>query len=420
MYIDLPYDNPESVTMGDYAVATYIVSDVAQDDAFKKAGAFAVGQTVGTWIKLPGVTQQMVEQWQARVVGLYMVTPDLQPERPKYVMRIAFPMHNFAGCFAMMMTALVGNDVSTALPLRLVDIELGQRALSHFKGPRQSVQGIRRLAGVYERPLILNMIKPCIGYTLEDGTKLFYESGISGVDLIKDDEVMGDVEYTTVKDRVRAYLAAGRRIKEEIGKEPVYFVNITASPKRMHENARAVIDLGAKAVMINFVAAGADVLHEISEEYGDKLCILGHYAGCDIMNSAKRGVSDSVALGVIPRLAGADAVMVMSPHLPGHLEYVRTLQKHQLPLGEIRPVFSAIGGGITPMNLGRIIREAGRDTILGIGGAMQGHPMGMAAGLKAVMAALDAALSDRPLAEAADACAELRTAIDVWGMPETS
>ena len=414
MYFDLPFNNPESVYDGEYLIADYIVFGLDESAALMKVGSFAAGQTVGTWLPLPGITRDMIENYQARVIGLYMIPCD----EPFCLLRVAFPFHNFGENFAMMMTALIGNDVSTALRIKLIDIEITGKALSFFSGPSQGIEGIRELVGVYDRPLVLNMIKPCTGFSPEKGAMLFYESGMGGVDIIKDDEVLGETPVSAAAKRVACYMKASDRIKSENGKAPLYIVNITDKPALMMKKARAVIDAGAKAVMVNFVATGPDSLSELTSEFGGRLFFLAHYAGCGIMNSSVQGISNPVLLGIIPRLAGADSVMTMYPGSPGntgYLEYLQTIQKQKLPLGKIKPVMTAVGGGITPLNLGEVIRELGNDVILGVGGAIQGHSLGATSGAKAVMQAVDAAVRDIPLNEKAESSPELSAAIKQWG-----
>ncbi|MFA6507587.1 MAG: RuBisCO large subunit C-terminal-like domain-containing protein [Treponemataceae bacterium] len=414
MFFDLPFDLPSSIAEGDYVVATYLAFGLSDGIALKKAGQFAIGQSVGTWIALPGVSREMVEDWQARVLAVYPITS----EDNKAILRVAFPRHNFSNCFAMMLTALVGNDVSTALRLKLIDLEFTQAALKSFQGPRQGVEGFRSATGVYGRPLILNMIKPCIGHSPEQGAELFYQSGLGGVDLIKDDEVLGDTSVSGVAPRLKAYHAAACKLKEEKGKAPVYIVNITDTPRRMREHARVAISEGGKAVMVNFIGTGLDAFKELTEEYGEKLCFLGHYAGFGIMNAPNQGISGAVGLGILPRLAGADSVMTMyaeEDNSAGMLEFHQTVQKQKLPFGTIRPIMTSIGGGVTPASLPRIIKDFGQDIIIGVGGAIQGHPMGTTSGAKAVMDALAAVMKNETLSDASTKSPELKVALELWG-----
>lgn len=412
MYFELPFDNLSSVADGDYIIATYYVFGVSNVSALKKAGQYAVGQSIGTWLPLPGITGEMKENWQARVLSLY----SLPTEENICVLRIAFPHRNFESCFAMMLTAMVGNDVSTALRVKLVDLELTPKALSAYAGPKQGVEGFRRAAGVYDRPLVLNMIKPCLGYSPEHGAKLFYESALGGVDLIKDDELFGSTSISDAAGRLKAYRSAARAVMEKTGKEPVYIANITDTPKRMRDHAKLAVDEGAKAVMVNFVATGIDAFRELTEEFGSELCFLAHYAGAGMLDSRDLGISGNVLLGVLARLAGADSVMTMTAQgdTALMLECVRTVQKHKLPMGRVKPVMTALGGGVTPLSIKNITDTFGHDIILGVGGAIQGHPMGTTAGAKAVMQSLSAAVEGRELAEAAKDSPELRAAIDAW------
>lgn len=414
MFFELPFDNIASVSDGDYVIATYCAFGIRNATALKKSGQFATGQSIGTWLPLPGITDDMVENWQARVVGVY----SMPSEEPVTVLRVAFPRHNFASNFAMLLTAMVGNDVSTALSIKLIDLELTPKALASFNGPRQGIDGFRKATGIYDRPLVLNMIKPCLGYAPEQGAELFYQSGLGGVDLIKDDELFGNTTISNVAGRLKAYHKAANKLKEETGKAPVYVVNITDTPKRMRENAIIAISEGAKAVMVNFVSTGTDALAELTEEFGRELCFLAHYAGAGVMNSPMLGIAGPVLLGVLPRLAGADSVMTMfsgNVDTPAMMECIQTVQKQKLPMGNLKPLMTALGGGVTPLSIHDMLDTFGKDIILGVGGAVQGHPMGTTAGAKAVMDALLGAIQDKTLNDIAVDSPELQAAIDIWG-----
>lgn len=413
MYFELPFDLEENIHSGDFVVASYLVSGINETDALLKAGRFAVGQTVGTWIKLPGITKRMVEDYQARVLSLEI----MPTEDATALLRVAFPTHNFADSFAMMQTALVGNDVSTALKVKLLDISFTKNALSHFRGPRHSVAGVREVIGVYDRPLVLNMIKPCIGYTADEGAALFYETAMGGVDMIKDDEVFSSVPVLNVLDRVRAYRKVSEQVELETGHKPLYIPNITSRPKQMHDYARMLLDEGIRACMVNYVTTGIDALYELTEAFGDKLIFLGHYAGAGMLNSPVLGYANPVLLGSFPRLAGADMVMTMYPGSPDgkdYLEFIKTVQKQKLSLPGIKPVLTVVGGGVTPLNLGHIVATLGNDVVLGIGGAIQGHPLGAKNGAIAVMAAVAAVMEKVSLEDKARSCHALQVALETW------
>lgn len=418
-YFALPFAHPESVGEGDYVVATYLAHGLAEEQVLGRVGNFATGQTVGTWVPVPGITPEMLEEHGARVIACYPVSaaPDRAGEGT-YLLRVAFPRVNFGVSFAMLLTALVGNDASTALRAKLVDVELTGKALEAFPGPAHGVEGLRRLTGVEGRPLVMNMLKPCTGYPPEVGAELFYAVGRGGVDLIKDDELLGNTGFNGVVQRVKAYLAAARRIKEETGRAPLYLPNITDRPERMRENARAVLEAGAQGVMVNFVLTGFDALASLAAEFGRDLFFLGHFAGAGIIGQGEQGIDIPVLLGRLPRLAGADAVVTMYPagsRGPGYFDLLRTVQAHRLPMGRLKPVWSVVGGGVTPLHVSHLFRELGPDIIIAVGGGIQGHPQGATAGARAVMQAVEAAVAGRDLAEAAQEHPELRQALEHWG-----
>ena len=417
MYFDYPYDIPENIYSGDFLIATYLVSGISRSGIIKKAGSFAIGQSIGTWLPLPGITKQMVEQYQARVIGLYPM-PEVPGVEPFFILQVAFPSQNTSDSFAMMLTALVGNDVSTSLNLRLLDISMTPTALGRYQGPQRGTQGVRNFLGVMDRPLLLNMLKPSLGMAPDEAAHLFYEIGMGGVDIVKDDEVLGSVPVSGVVDRVKAFSPAAKRVFEESGNKMLYIPNVSSSPKRMRNNIQAAISEGAHAVMINFVVTGLDAMADVSEEFGDNLVILGHYAGIGSMQSEQGGIAPAVMIGYLARLAGADMVMTMFAEKKdpnGYFNFIQTVQKQKFPLGRIKPVLNTVGGGVSPLNAGKLIEEIGIDLVLGVGGAIQGHPMGAREGAKAVRAAMSSAVAGTSLESAAQDCPALKKAIEIWG-----
>jgi len=417
MYFDLPYDMPDNICEGDFLIATYLVSGIGRSEIIKKAGSFAIGQSIGTWLPLPGITKQMIEHYQARVIGLYPF-PEFPGNEAFFILQVAFPSQNTSDSFAMMLTALVGNDVSTSLNLRLLDISMTPTALNHYKGPEQGVEGVRKLLGVTDRPLLLNMLKPSLGMHPDEAAALFYEIGMGGVDIVKDDEVLSSVPVSGVIDRVKAFTPVANRVYEETGNKMLYIPNVTSSPKHMRNDVLSAASEGCQAVMINFVETGLDALADLSEEFGDKMVIMGHYAGIDSMQSELSGISPAVVIGYLARLAGADMVMTMFAEKKdpsSYFNFIQTIQKQKMPLGRIKPILSTVGGGLSPLNVGKLIDEIGKDLVLGVGGAIQGHPMGAREGAKAVRAAMSSAVDGIPLDTAAQDCPALKKAIEIWG-----
>lgn len=412
----------EEIRTKDYLLATYYLELDAESDVLAKAASFAVGQTIGTWIDVPGVTDEMRAHHRGRVVKVLEAPPvDIRSRAESqmhgFFIQLALPTVNFGAQFPMMLTTLLGNDASTSVQAKLVDLELPDDFAAAFGGPRFGIQGVRDLVGVHDRPLVLNMIKPCTGLSPEAGARIFYETALGGVDLIKDDELLGNPPFSPIVERVRAYGAAAKAVFDETGKDVPHIVNVTDSPERVVDNARRAIDAGARAIMVTYATVGYGVVQALAQAVD--VPILGHFAGSGMFfEGPSSGMSAPLAAGALPRLAGADMVLTTTPY-GGYpmrrLQYLRTVHQLVLPRPHIAPAMPVIGGGVHPGVVERYMHELGNDIVLGAGGAIQGHPAGAAAGGRAMRQAIDAVGAGRDLDDAAAEHSELATALGLWG-----
>jgi 2,3-diketo-5-methylthiopentyl-1-phosphate enolase len=97
------------------------------------------------------------------------------------------------------------------------------------------------------------------------------------------------------------------------------------------------------------------------------------------------------------------------------IQYIRTVHQMLLERPSLKPTIPIIGGGVHPGTVDRYVGDLGTDIVLGVGGAIQGHPGGAAAGVRAMRQALEANLAGVPVAEAAASHEELGQAIAAWG-----
>ncbi len=411
----------EDVRTQEYVLATYYLELDPSTDILDKAAGFAVGQTLGTWVEVPGITDEMIRHHRGRLVRVQGLPPvDLstleEGTTRSYLIQIALPTVNFGGQLPMLLTTLLGNDASTSVQAKLVDLELPDAFVAGFPGPQFGIEGLRDLVGVHDRPLLLNMIKPCTGLTPAQGAAIFRETALGGIDMIKDDELLGSPDFSPVDQRVRAFTAAAREVAQETGVETIYAPNVTTRPDRLLDNARRAVDAGARAVMLNFASVGYGALEALAEQIG--VPVLGHYASAGMFYEGPRsGMSSTIALGVLPRLAGADLVMLNTPYggypMSRH-QYILTALQLTAARPHLRPALPIIGGGVHPGIVGTYVRELGTDIMLAAGGAVQGHPDGAAAGVRAMRQAVDAAVAGIPVAEAAAEYPELAAALALW------
>lgn len=410
-----------SAVQNDRVLATYCVR-APQGDVMALARKFAVGQTVGTWLPVPGLTPEAQAAHEGRVVDLVEVPPREVGPAPaeRYVLiTVAFPWRNFGPSFTQLLTTLLGNDASTSIQAKLIGLQVPAEYAAQFPGPRFGIAGVRERLGVYGRPILLNMIKPCLGFTPEVGAQLFYESAMSGVDLIKDDELLGDPDFCPVTERCKAYLSAAERVYNETGRRVGYLCNVSGPPRRMRDNALRAIEAGVAGLMVNFTFTGLDAVAELAADPDVNVPIFGHSAGAGALCEAvETGVDSLVFVGLLPRLAGVDIVLYNTPY--GGYPYVREkylLMAERLkdPGLPVKPSLPAVGGGVTPQLIPRLIRDLGTDILIAAGGSVQGHPLGARAGGTALRQAIDAALAGIPLREYAADHPELAAALAAWG-----
>jgi 2,3-diketo-5-methylthiopentyl-1-phosphate enolase len=418
---DKLYSLPENIRDKEYITATYYIKLNKDTDIMAKAASLAVGQTIGTWLPVPGITDEIREKHMGKVVQIYDVpsldlSTQVTAEESQYLLQIAYPVINFTADFPLLITALLGNDASTSAQVKLLDIEFPRAFAEELGGPNFGLEGIRKLTGIEKRPLLLNMIKPCTGLKPEEGARIFYETALGGVDLIKDDELLGSPSYSKAANRVRAFKRAAEAAYEKTGKSVKYIVNVTDGADRIMDTVKSVIEAGADALMVNFAAVGYSILRQIARTV--RVPILAHCAGAGMYyEGTDSGMSSPLAVGKLTRLAGADMVMINTPYGGYPLryqKYVQTAAQLTLPMFNIKPSMPSIGGGVHPGMVERYIREMGTDIILAAGGAVQGHPMGAAAGARAMMQAIEAVMDGVAPTEAARDKEELALALKLW------
>jgi 2,3-diketo-5-methylthiopentyl-1-phosphate enolase len=287
-----------------------------------------------------------------------------------------------------------------------------------FNGPKFGVEGIRRLVGATDRPLLITMLKPAIGLTPKESADVFYQAAIGGSDGVKDDELIVSHPWSHFLDRVREHERAAQAAFDATGHRTLYFVNITDRPDRLVQNAYRAVEAGASALMVDYLTVGISAISMLAEDPAIAVPLLGHLAFAGAISASPRnGVSSHLVLGKLPRLAGADTVVYPSPY--GTLqfsrsEHLRLAQTMTDPFYDIRRMLPAPGGGLHAGMVPRLFSDLGADFAVGAGGAVHGHPMGAAAGARAIRQAIDATMRVETLSDAATRHPELAVAIERW------
>jgi 2,3-diketo-5-methylthiopentyl-1-phosphate enolase len=274
--------------------------------------------------------------------------------------------------------------------------------------------------GVYNRPLVNNMIKPCTGIDPKTTAKLAYEAAVGGTDIIKDDELVADAKHCPLVDRVKAVMEALKRADEEKGEKTIFTFNITDRTEKLRDNAYRAIEAGANGLMLNYFPIGLDAARMICEDPNIKVPVLAHadFTGA-VYESPWSGLSAKLIRGKLVRLAGLDVCLLSSPYgkFPNLMDTIFNMALTiTTPLQHIKPTFPAISGGTMQGHVEEIINQFGDDVVIAAGGAVHGHPMGARAGAKAFRQAIGAVKSGMSLEEAGKKHKELGMVLDAWGI----
>ncbi|MFS0837939.1 2,3-diketo-5-methylthiopentyl-1-phosphate enolase [Paenibacillus sp. 1P03SA] len=432
--------------MNSYCLATYRCYDDTADFN-KKAQGIAVGLTVGSWTELPEARKAEMQRHLGHVVSVDVhEAGEASPGSRRYAdIQIAYPDVNFSRDLPALLVTVFGK-LSMDGKIKLTDLSFSDSFLSAFAGPKFGLQGVRELLGVHDRPLLMSIFKSVIGQDLQGLREQFYAQAAGGVDLIKDDEILFENPLTPIEKRVAVCMEAARRAREVTGQKLLYATNLTGPTSKLADQAKKAIDAGANALLFNVLAYGFDTLCELSADPDISVPIMAHPAMAGAFYpSAEYGISASLLLGKLMRVAGADLVLFPSPYGSVVMPREENLAIKQVLLTENldqdyiyrysqaegsagQPSASAIGSpalktsfpvpsaGIHPGLVPLILRDFGTDVVVNAGGGIHGHPMGAIAGGQAFRQAIQATLEGATLQEAALQHPELKAAIDAWGV----
>ncbi|MET1159728.1 MAG: RuBisCO large subunit C-terminal-like domain-containing protein [Thermoprotei archaeon] len=413
----------ETIDLGNYVIAIYMIGIPSGFNPDIVARALAAEQTTGTWIRTPMETPEMRKKIGGKVVGIYEI-PDHETEIPKdtlrwFIVAIAFPWINFESDISMIFSSITGNIMAYG-KIKLLDIWMPREYLKLYKGPKYGIEGLRSLTKIYDRPFIVAMIKPCVYYPPDIGAKLAYEAWVGGVDIIKDDELLANQSYNRVEDRIVKFMEALDKAEAETGEKKLYTVNITSDPPKLFELAEKAQELGANALMVNCVSVGLGAFKSLAEDPSIKLPILVHsidFTGT-MYTSPYGGITSTLIIGKLTRLAGADMNIYPAPYgkVPTYTreKYIRVAKYLRAPMAHIKPTLPCPSGGITQLHVPQLIKDLGIDVGISAGGAIHAHPMGPRAGAKAMRQAIEATLKNIPLEEYAKEKPELKAAIEAY------
>jgi 2,3-diketo-5-methylthiopentyl-1-phosphate enolase len=423
----MPDALPDAIEMEKYVITTYYVGLPPMIDVREVAYAAAVEQSTGTWTLVPGETVAVRKRHVAKVIGIYEVPAyeysyPRDAERRQYIIQVAYPWENFGQQIPMLLSTVVGN-ISLGGRIKVLDMRFPKSWLKGFKGPKFGIKGLRKLLGVKKRPLLNNMIKPCVYTSAKMGAELCYKAAVGGADIIKDDELLADPHFNTIEERIPLFMEALDRADSEKGEKTLFTVNITDSVPKLFENAERAINLGANALMINFMAVGYSAFRHVCEDPSIKVPVLAHMDIAGAMSySPITGIGTNLVIGKLPRICGSDITVFPAPYGKAPILKERFLaMAHDMimPLHNIEQTAPMPSGGISQGMVEEVVDDLGPDIVIGSGGAIHAHPDGSTAGAVAFRQAIEAKMQGIPVSRYAKEHEELKRAMESWGSGRT-
>jgi ribulose-bisphosphate carboxylase large chain len=398
--------------------------------ALEKAAQVLAGeQSSGTFVAVPGETEELKARFAARVEKITPLETVDQPAIPGAIAKegkyrranieVSWSIENFGYNLPVLISTLQGNlyELTQFTGLKLMDIELPSSYGEHFAGPQFGIKGTRKSTSVEGRPMIGTIIKPSIGMTPETTAELVKTLVEAGIDFIKDDELLSSAANSKFEDRVDAIMNIINAHADKTGKKVMYAFNLSDEVDSMLRRYEYIIKAGGTCAMISLNSVGLSGVKKICDQ--GELVIHGHRNGWGMINRHPLLGIEFPAYQKLWRLAGVDQLHVngiQNKFWESDDSVVRSIEACLKPLfgGEtVLPVVSSGQWGGQAFETYR--RTQTTDLLYMAGGGIMAHPDGPAGGVVALQQAWEGAVNGLSLEQAAKQYPEFAKSVEKFG-----
>ncbi len=395
------------------------------------AEAMAGEQSSGTFLPVPGETAALKARAAARVEAIAVLETIAAPSLPgarlpadggairRAFVTLSWPLDNLGPSLPNLVATVAGNlfELGQFSGLRLRDLRLPAAFAAANPGPRFGIEGTRRLAGVFARPLIGTIVKPSVGLSPAETASLVRTLCRAGIDFIKDDELQADGPHCPFAERVRAVMTVIEDEAARSGKKVMFAFNLTGEVDEMRRRHDLVRESGGTAVMASLNSVGVAGFLALSRH--SALPLHAHRNGWGALSRHPLLGWSYVAWQKIWRLAGADHLHVnglANKFSESDESVIASARACLTPLFEAAPALAmpVFSSGQTVHQVPATWAALGSaDLIFAAGGGVMAHPGGPAEGVAALRAAWDCAMAGTPLAAAARTRPALAAALEM-------
>jgi ribulose-bisphosphate carboxylase large chain len=395
----------------------------------RAAEIIAGEQSSGTFVAVPGETDELRERFRARVDNcIHLVTAD-RPALPgarlkgreadefhRVEVTISWPLENVGYNLPTLVSTLCGNlfELAELSGIKLMDVAFPPSFAQYFMGPRFGIEGTRRLTDVRDRPIIGTIIKPSVGLAPAQTAQLVRTLAEAGIDFIKDDELMADPPHARFDERVDAVMRVINDHADRTGKRVMYAFNISDEMDAMQRHYDRVRAAGGTAVMMSLNSVGLAGVKRICDH--GALAVHGHRNGWGMLNRHPWLGIEFGPYQKLWRLAGVDQIHVngiANKFWEDDRSVVRSIEACLKPMLGGMSILPVVSSGQTGLQAPETYRQTTTiDLLYMAGGGIMAHPSGPAAGVAAIRQAWEAAVAGVDLDEYARSYPELRQQIE--------
>ncbi|ANT65629.1 RuBisCO large subunit C-terminal-like domain-containing protein [Prosthecochloris sp. CIB 2401] len=410
--------------MADYLELDYYLECVG--DIEVALAHFCSEQSTAQWSRI-GINEDFRSLYGAKVIEWevleelprlsYPVEQAMQGKIHACKVRIAHPHRNFGTKLPNLLTAVCGEGTffTPGVPLvKLLDIIFPDNYLAAFDGPRFGIDGIREQLDVYNRPIFFGVVKPNIGLEPSHFAEIAYESWLGGLDIAKDDEMLADVEWSTMAERSGLLGKARLKAEETTGERKGYLANITDEVDRLREQHDLAVSNGANALLVNAMPVGLSAVRMLARH--TKVPLIGHFPFIAPFSRLEKFGIHTRVITKLQRLAGLDAIIM--PGFGNRMmteedEVRQNVNECLCDMGNIKRALPVPGGSDSALTLESVYRKVGGvDFGFVPGRGIFGHPMGPRAGAMSIRQAWEAIERDIPLEAYAEKHPELQAMLE--------
>ncbi len=407
---------------------TYLIETEGSPEQL--AAKIASDQSTGTFVAVPGETEELKARVAARVVDVRPLPSSQTPSFPSSAAGpfhraeadIDFPFDAIGTDLAALMTITMGGvwSIRGFTGIRVTAMKLPQEFRGAHPGPQFGIAGSRRLTGVEGRPIIGTIVKPALGLRPQETADLVKELIEAGADFIKDDEKLASPSYSPLPERVKAIMPLILDHEQKTGRKVMYAFGIShADPDEMMRNHDLVLKAGGNCAVININSIGFGGMAFLRKRSG--LVLHAHRNGWDLLTRHPGLGLDFSVYQQYWRLLGVDQFQINGirvKYWEPDDSFVASFRALKEPLFSpddcpLPVAGSGQWGGQAPDTYERTGKT--QDLLYLCGGGIVSHPSGPAAGVRAVKQAWEAAVAGVPLEAYAREHPELAQSLAFFG-----